>query len=136
MILDVDIERRENLSATIERETISVQNIDFFDVATNETDEVEDDVDIAIITLDISIDATNDCFDVERNVNIAIIANIAFEVNSASSLDVHFADSFRDEVNVDTAISIDVDFDDFFDARYFFVVSIQEHVEKYSQCFR
>ena len=36
---DVAIERRENLSATIDRETISAQNIDFLDVAIDENSE-------------------------------------------------------------------------------------------------
>ena len=40
---------------------------------------VAEDVDIAIIAFDVSIDATNDCFDVKKNVCIAIIASIVFD---------------------------------------------------------
>ena len=38
--LNVAIERRENFDATTDRETISVQNIDFFDVAIDEIDDM------------------------------------------------------------------------------------------------
>ena len=37
--LNVAIERRKNLNATIDRETICAQNIDFFDVAIDENSE-------------------------------------------------------------------------------------------------
>ena len=37
---DVKIEKRENFDAMTERETISAQNIDFFDVATDKIDEI------------------------------------------------------------------------------------------------
>ena len=38
--LDVAIGRRENFDATTDREAISAQNIDFFDVATDEIDDM------------------------------------------------------------------------------------------------
>ena len=38
--LSVAIEKRESFDATIDRETISVQNIDFFDVAIDEIDDM------------------------------------------------------------------------------------------------
>ena len=40
--LSVAIEKRENFDATIDRETISVQNIDFFDVADVAIDDEND----------------------------------------------------------------------------------------------
>ena len=45
--LNVAIERRENLSATIDRETISAQEIDFFDVAIDENSDAISKEDVA-----------------------------------------------------------------------------------------
>ena len=115
---DVEIERRENFDAMIERETISIQNICFRDVAnevikseifeivfdeitndvsikTDSLDEnVANDVDIAIIVLIVSIDATNDCFDVKKdvakNVNIAITAFDVENVRIAITANIIF----------------------------------------------
>ena len=46
MIFDVEIERRENFDAMSERETISTQNIDFFDVANDENTFFDVDIDV------------------------------------------------------------------------------------------
>ena len=169
MIFDVETEKREDFDATTDRETISIQNNDFRDVAIDVTDEIIenelwkidfamliDDVRINVDSLDVnvtrkidnaidaieirfaivviltnfafdvSIDATNDCFNVEKNVNIAIVANIAFDAN--------WTISRRNEI--EDANTFDVDFSDFFDAKYFSIARIQWHVEKCSQCFR
>ena len=76
---DENIERRENFDEIIDRETISAQNIDFFDV------DVARDVDFAIdviltsfafISLDVVIAIivilTNFAFDVSNDVNINV----------------------------------------------------------------
>lgn len=130
VILDVKTERRENFDVTTECETISAQNIDFFDVATDEIDEVEkseifevvfdeiaNDVSIKIDSLvdeDVADDVSTIC-DVKEIVEIAIIANIVFDVDFADSLDVMILT---------------------FDARRSLTINTQEHVDKYSQCFR
>ena len=102
-VLSAEIEKRDDFDATTERETISIQNIDFFDVATDAvsdcfdvvddvakkvsrseffeitSEEIIDDVSINVDSLD-DRDVANDvdtAFDAESDVDIAIIANIA-----------------------------------------------------------
>ena len=118
---DVRIEKRENFDATTERVAISIQNIDFFDVANevieNEIfeivfDEITDDVninvdsldenvaknvDIAIIAFDVSIDTVDDCFDVKKNVNSAIWLDAVVAI-IASIAFANSAISFRNEI--------------------------------------
>ena len=84
---------------------------------------VEDGVGIAATAFGVSVGAAGDCFGVQGG------------VGSAAWLGVGFAGSLRGGVDVGTAVSVGVDFDDFFDARYFSVASIQGHVGEYSQCF-
>ena len=55
---DVKIEKRDDFDATTERETISIQNNDFFDVA---------------------IDSINECFDMTNNVSKNEIFEIVFD---------------------------------------------------------
>ena len=71
--------RRENFDETIDRETISVQNIDFFDVAVD----VKKNVDIAIS------DSANFAFDVSENENFEFVfADVLDDVNiNADSFD-------------------------------------------------
>ena len=176
--LSAEIEKRDDFDATTERETISVQNICFLDVADeiseNEifetiSDEIEDEnvaknVDIEIIAFCVSIDATDDCFDVKRNVAKEISRSEIFEIIfDEITDDVDFAvDSLRDEKvanDVDNAIiALDVSIDAMsvcfavivfdvafansldviltFDAKRSLMITIQKHVDEYSQCFR
>ena len=53
--LGVAMRRRENLSATIDRETISVQEIDFFDVAIDENSDAISKEDFEEIVSDLII---------------------------------------------------------------------------------
>ena len=83
----------------IEREIISIQNIDFRDVAKNENFDVNvaNDVNIVIIA-----------FDVEKNVDID--ANIAFDVSFKSSLDeilTSFVFDVKNEI-IDANIAMNV----------------------------
>ena len=89
---DVKIEKRESFDATIERETISAQNIDFFDV---------------------SIDAISDCFDVVNDVN----ENENFVIDSEELIDdVNIeTDSLDENVANDVDIAI-IAFDDLIDS--------------------
>ena len=93
--MNTKIEKRNDFDTTTERETIFVQNICFLDVAIDKIDKiikneilkivfdelinnvninvnsldeknVANDIDIAIIAFDVSIDTTNDCFDVKK----------------------------------------------------------------------
>ena len=91
--LDTEIEKRDDFDATTERETISAQNIDFFDVA---------------------VDAVSDCFDVEKNVAEKVSTSEFFEIISEEIIDdVSInADSLNDEnvtKNVNIAIIAFVD---------------------------
>ena len=62
--LNVAMKKRENLNATIDRETISVQNIDFFDVAIDEKNDTLSErsrtISDASIEKDMSFDDEND----------------------------------------------------------------------------
>ena len=90
MIFDVKIKKRENFDAMSERETISTQNIDFFDVA-----------------IEIAIDVTNN---VSVNENFETIFD---EITNNVNIDV---DSFRDEIvakMIKIAISLNVNFANF-----------------------
>ena len=82
--MNAKIEKRENFDTTTEREIISTQNIDFFDIA---------------------IDAINNCFDMTNDVSKSEIFEIIFdEITDDVDIDV---DSFRDEKiakNVNIAI--------------------------------
>ena len=120
MIFDVKIEKRENFDAMSERETISIQNINFFDVANDEniffdvdinmTNEIKKNeiskIDFAKLINDviIKIDSFVD-ENVAKNVNIAIID---FDVNFANSFIVILTNSLDVNVakNVDFAIDI------------------------------
>ena len=122
LIFDVETERREDFDAVIEREIISIQNIDFrdvvefvevdcFDVADDvkesellKIDEwLKDDVNINVDSLD-DEDVAEDVvivitvFDVDEDVIDADIAS-SFDVDFAISLDVDFAISHADFVN-------------------------------------
>ena len=90
---DVEIERRENFVATTERETISIQNNDFFDVATdavNDCFEMINDVTKSenfVIDSEDLIDDVNikiDSFDEDVAENVDI-ANIVFDADSTIS---------------------------------------------------
>ena len=105
---DEEIEKRENFDAKTERETISIQNICFFDVA---------------------IDAINDCFDVTNeiienkwskidfewltsvvNINVDSLddVNVAKNVNFAIVILKNLAFDVKKSVDVDANIAIDV----------------------------
>ena len=110
--LNAKIEKRDDFDATTERETISVQNICFFDVAKeiskNEIfeiifDEITNDVDFVV-------DSFRDK-KIAKNVNIAIIV-----------FDDVFANSF------DVILT--------FDVKRSLMITTQKHVDEYSQCFR
>ena len=91
MIFDVKIEKRENFDAMTEREIISIQNINFLDVAidafddcfdvTNDVSEDENfEIDFDWWTNDVSINVDSFDVNVAKNVNIVIIV---FDVRSA-----------------------------------------------------
>ena len=116
-ILNVAIGRRDDFDAMIEREIISIQNIDFFDVARFWGDcfDVTDDVieseiskiDSEWLTNDVSINVDSFAVNVAKNVDIAITD---FDVSSASSFDVNSAkfafDVKRDVIDADVAVDV------------------------------
>ena len=116
---NVEIEKRENFDAMTERETISIQNVDFFDVVIDAINDVSEnknfeiDFDSLKDNVNINIDSFDD-ENVAKNVNIAIViltsfvfdvkkkiidTNVAIDVNIANSFDVNFAISFANFVN-------------------------------------
>ena len=100
---DVEIEKRENFDALTERETISIQNICFRDVANDENISADVDIDVTneIKESDVSmIDSewlTNDVNNnidsfvdenVAKNVDIVIIVfDVNFAISSANLID-------------------------------------------------
>ena len=137
--LDVNIERRDDFDATIERDAISTQNINFFDVSKlveidcfDVTIDVANEmwkneyskIDFEWLTSDVNINVDSlDDENVAKNVSFAIVIvtdfavdvkknvdmTISFDVIIANSFDVIIANSF----NVDFAISF-ADFSIFF----------------------
>ena len=103
---DVNIEKRENFDAMTERETISIQNICFFDVAIDVAIDVTNEIkknEISKIDFDKWMSDVNikiDSFDVKvvaKNVNIVITVfeineNVVIDTNIA--IDVIFVNSF------------------------------------------
>ena len=124
MIFDVKIEKRENFDAMTERETISIQNIDFRDIAklvkidcfdvTNEIRKNE----LSKIDFNWSINDVNikiDSFDVKnvaKNVDVVIIIfDVDFEIVMilTNSLDINVAknvDFAIDTMNIRFAIIV------------------------------
>ena len=96
-------------------ETISIQNIDFFDVAIDEIDEIIKEIsknecfeiifEKIIDNVNINVDSFRDK-NITKNVNIAIIA---FDVEIDVRIAI-IANSFRNEINVNIASSFDADF--------------------------
>ena len=75
-----DIEKSENFDETIDREIISVQNIDFFDV---------DSAIVVIVTSSLAVRSASFAFDVSESENFEFVfADVLDDVNiSADSLD-------------------------------------------------
>ena len=106
---DVKIERRENFDAMTERETISIQNIDFFDVANDENISFDVDIDVTneVKENEISkIDFAKLVDDVSINVDSLDEKEIAKDVNSAIVILTNFAADVKR--NVDVSSSFDV----------------------------
>ena len=113
---NVEIERRENFDAMIEREIISIQNIDFFDVASvfdviSKNENFEFVFDELKENVKINVDSFDD-ENVAKDVNIVIIVfdinENVIDANIASSFDVNFA-NFAFDVNEDVNVAISFD---------------------------
>ena len=78
--MNENIERLEDFDETIDRETISAQNIDFFDV---------DFAIVVIVTSSLAVRSANFAFDVSESENFEFVfADVLDDVNiSADSLD-------------------------------------------------
>ena len=106
------IEKRDDFDAMIERETISTQNIDFFDVAIDAindcfdvTNEISENEFLTIVSeklindVNINVDSLDD-ENVAKNVNIVIIVfDVDFEIvvivtNSLDIIIANFANFF------------------------------------------
>ena len=69
IVLGVAIEKRENFDATTDRETISVQNIDFFDVAIDEINDTLSERSRTISDVEIARDKSFDDADDEEMID-------------------------------------------------------------------
>ena len=106
---DVKIEKRENFDAMIERETISIQNINFFDVANDKNIffDVDTDVTNEIKKNEISkIDFAKLIDDININVDSFDEKKIAKDVSFAIVILTNFAADVKR--NVDVSSSLDV----------------------------
>ena len=113
--MNVEIEKRDDFDAMIERKTISIQNIDFFDVSIDVKNEIKTNeismIDFDWIINDVNINVNSfDDKNITKNVNIAIIV---FDVNFANVVILtNFVFDIKKNVS-DANVAIDVNVTNF-----------------------
>ena len=109
--MSVKIEKRENFDAITERETISIQNIDFLDVAIDVADEIKEN-EISMIDFDEFVNDVNINVDSFVDADVANDVDVSMIVIVTSSLDVVLTistfDVEREIIDANAAIDVDI----------------------------